>query len=896
MANGWKVLEWFWSWFNLNLEHCLHTLHLSLCLLYILTTHLVISPQGFVNLLHLIVLLLTRSMQVVKKEIVSSYTSDVMVPLALRLFDVVKKLSKSKENYNDLNNRMKHVFGNIANGGFISKENAAHISWTMKDLYSESYMSLPENLASSLFEILTTIMAKCACEMANTSFNAPIPEAWINISSCSQTLAKILLSPISDPQARMTAKSKLAKLNLKTLLIFNSEIKSKAIRHAQMMPVEATWAIPGAKMYFSDLHFDRQLAIFKNEVDLVHHHSQLLQERKDNLLHIAESLISTLVANGFKVSSYGYLELSKAEFKSRLNILFMETNKLSVFNEFIIEIYDSNTWLSDLEGFENFKNDFRLLLLESPQLEMNSPARLASLINAVFVDELASSRMQDDLAQCCLKLLRDFHNSFSALQRWNELGPNSSRSPIAPKHDDNGLNCILSLLSKLEETLEPSNQESSIFKFLQSVFTGCPSFLLLKSPASITHFILHHNCSKLEDAWISYLSSALAIKDTAILEHPISGTQGVASILQKIFIKAKSKQFEVKEPETARFTSIFCCHLRLVLYLCPSAVEYLSDFPTSPCGKKLVEEILQQYGPVTACSFLEAVFEGKVTEVDIGSFMSNDVPSFTHSVPFFNLIADKKGEDVLLITSQNSHRKNLGSVQGVMDEFQKVKKHPALDKYLHRKAISSASAIVDIHTPPASNDVVFFVLSRFKLEMALTNPILYLRVATSALQIAKIQPFQYPTLNLLDITVLANSIKDKKDSFNATPLQYLIDLARLLSESIAPQFDAVKSFRIASTVRRIALETLKSVHSVTVECCFAKGSKTMASVVDLLVFEAAVNGKLAGEMLIPGFWEAIQNLMFSGDRKVFDGCLELQSSSWQLKWAEHELKEKKVDK
>ncbi|KAJ3251622.1 hypothetical protein HDU77_005771 [Chytriomyces hyalinus] len=839
------------------------------------------------------------------RNLASRYASDVIAPTALRLYNRMKTMSKNDKIYGDLTARTIYAFSILYH--FIDEHNAGIFSQLFAGVSEEAAVASPDDvIATAVFKWIMPILGICTGVLAAANPTV-IPHSWEQFSKCTRLIAQTILDANSTPKERSVAVGKLDSLALGTFYFPKAYTEDHSLLQAAMLPIEQMETVPGGAKFFAALRLARETAWLKENMIVFVRASQPIQERKF-LIDLAEKIIITMLRFGFEKREFGVLDLTGKEFDDKFKELCQICEPLIGFHYRMKEIYKSDSWCSDLVGFNAYRSQFRWTLLHSALnlKDATSVSKYAEML--VKTDDPLLDEIHAQLATMIVQYLRECQESLRALDEWKKAPSHQKK----PRHDQSGQNALISLMTELYSRLnsKPELQISAGFKLLESIVTACTVFLLEQLPGLTAQFIRNFATSAMEDTWFLHLEQAFTKRDMTVLENADTGIEAIRLSLKRIVSGAQATGFNAakESKEMVRFNEVFRRTPAIMLHIAPEVAVYVAQHPTGAVGDAVLNLIKSLYRTETVSMYLQVVFDGRVGEVDLAKLVSLEHVREEES-KFFELRAEIAGSSFNLSASNSRSRSSLMSVGQVAQRFvdHQMNGSPAFERYLNAAPnqnliVSELSFVNSI--PRLSHggckilkervEVIKFIRRHMTAEVAVLNPYLYFECMISSLSLERVHPFNSPSM--MEVIRIQSLISVDSSLTNANgfvrmavPIRYILDIASALVFKIAPYYDEQGKHRIANEVRHKAMSMLQTIQKCTSNSCFARKSRKAVTAIDLLMLEAAQPGDVEGEMVVVEYQELVKALLLMGDRKLYDASCELQNSPWQLKWTDAEL-------
>ncbi|KAJ3401333.1 hypothetical protein HDU80_006101 [Chytriomyces hyalinus] len=843
------------------------------------------------------------------RNLASRYASDVIAPTALRLYNRMKTMSKNDKNYVDLTARTIYAFSILYHKFFIDEHNAGIFSQLFAGVSEEAAIASPDDvIATGVFKWIMPILGICTGLLAAANPTV-IPHSWEQFSKCTRLIAQTILNANSTPNERSVAVGKLDSLALGTSYFPKAHTEDHALLQAAMLPIEQMETVRGGAKFFAALRLARETAWLKKNVIVFVRASQPIEERKF-LIDLAEKIIITMLRFGFEKREYGVLDLTGKEYDDKFKELCQICEPLIGFHNRMKEIYESDSWCSDLVGFNAYRSQFRFALLHSA-LNLKgatSVSKYAEML--VKTDDPLLDEIHGQLATMIVQYLRECQESLRALNEWNKAPSFQTK----PRHDQSGQNALISLMTELYRRVDskPELRISAGFKLLESIVTACTVFLLEQLPGLTAQFIRNFATSAMEDTWFLHLEQAFTKREMTVLENADTGIEAIRLSIKRIVSGAQATGFDAanESKEMVRFSEVFRRTPAIMLHIAPEVTAYVAQHPTGAVGDAVLNLIKSLYRTETVSMYLQVVFDGRVGEVDLAKLVSLEHVREEES-KFFELRAEIAGSSFNLSASNTRSRSSLMSVGQVAQRFvdHQMNGSPAFERYLNAAPnqnliVSELSFVNSI--PRLSHggckilnervEVIKFIRRHMTAEVAVLNAYLYFECMISSLSIERVRPFNSPSMmeviHIQSLISIDISLTNPNGFVRmAVPIRYILDIASALVFKIAPYYDEQGKHRIANGVRHKAMAMLQAIQKCTSNSCFARKSRKAVTAIDLLVLEAAQPGDVEGEMVVVEYQELVKALLLMGDRKLYDASCELQNSPWQLKWTNAELKD-----
>ncbi|KAI8836525.1 hypothetical protein BJ741DRAFT_605811, partial [Chytriomyces cf. hyalinus JEL632] len=846
------------------------------------------------------------------RNLASRYAAEVIAPTALRLYNRMKTMSKNDKNYGDFTTRTIYAFSILYHKFFIDEQNAGAFSQLFAGVSEEAATASPDDvIATAVFKWMMPILGICSGLLAAANPTV-IPHSWEQFSKCTRLIAHTILDANSTPTERSVAVAKLDSLALGTCYFPKVYTEDHALLQAALLPIEQMETVPGGAKFFAALRLARETAWLKANVIVFVRASQPIQERKF-LIDLAEKTIITMLRFGFEKREYGVLDLTGKEYDNKFKELCQTCEPLIGFHNRMKEIYESDSWCSDLAGFNAYRSQFRLALLNSA-LNLKDATSVSKYVEMlVKTDDSLLEEIHGQLATMIVQYLRECQESLRELNAWKRQPSYRQK----PRHDQSGQNALISLMTELYRRIDSESefQSSAGFKLLESVVTSCAVFLLEQLPGLTAQFIRNFATSAMEDDWFLHLEQAFMKRDMTVVENADTGIEAIRLLIERIVSGAQATGFDDtnKSKKMDRFKEVFRRTPAIVLHIAPEVAAYVAQHPTGAVGDAVLILIKSLYRTETVSMYLQVVFDGRVGEVDLAKLVSLQKVREGDESKFFEMHAEVADSSFNLSASNSRSRSTSLSIAQVAQRFvdhQMMNGSPAFARYLNAAAndavIVSESSFVN-SIPRLGHggykrlnervEIIKFIRRHMTAEVAVLNPYLYFECMISSLSLERVHPFISPSMMeviRIQSLISVDSSLTKTSGFvrMAVPIRYILDIASALVFKIAPYCDEQGKHRIANEVRHNAMAILQTIQMRTSNSCFARKSRKAVTAIDLLVLEAARPGDVEGEMVVTEYQELVKALLLMGDRKLFDASCELQNSPWQLKWTDAELTDK----
>ncbi|KAJ3209371.1 hypothetical protein HDU82_000873, partial [Entophlyctis luteolus] len=825
--------------------------------------------------------------------------------IASILEDVLVDASLSVEGSEASSQHLDNVYQLFGKLQANAKPNHAYIQASLGSPKFPSIKSEVSAVGPSVFHNLFIVFV-CCTGLQVAAPDSPIPESWNMIIRSVFYCGALVLNPECSPDQRNSGYSRLNSMGLGRYLIPGPKVLSSAFLNNALAVVDVLDALPRGFWHFKDLKWSRRAALVSTRANAVTQYRS--EKHADNaecadIMKEAESLMVDLLWNVHSKAQFGQMEVDDSVWAANLGIL-SSLGNVRGFDELLEKVLTSDEWCSKIPGFSDFRPMFNSELIMKFDTFFSNP------------------EYAEKFCRFSLDLL-DLKNRWLPMIIPELIKKIIEISEASKKLKKENLRFLSALVIRIAELVEESgySKESYLTSWFLKLVDSNVIWLLQLCPSAISKFIAHDLTSDAFKTWVHYLDNEK--KDKATRDDPVCGIAGVSLLLQKLYDAVEDAKFDRKIATTKTFVDLFSNHLSLVARCCPKAVDaFIVKDPSSPVGLSFIKHISTSFGTETACMYLHCVADGYLEYLDLVSFLVSKTsrPAKNRTSGF---VLELEEEWNAIRNAEK--RASFATVRGVCAEFaMKWEKSPVTKEYLHairnQSSLSEASVLPlpfaqflkslptiglkeRIEKTPEIK-ILDLLLDSITIDRVIVDPRLFFSVVVHRLYQESVnpvgKPFDLPrkyeqTFKLLKMSEATKLSKpsrwDGNDINNAIPLKFYIDVARTFAHEVAPCFDAVHN-RMGNSVRRIAIDILVDVQTFTANCCFAQGRKfsketksMIARVTDVLVWEAAEpDESKTGGMVVKGWAELMDDLMFAGDRTVFDIARKARASSWQLRW------------
>ncbi|KAJ3353069.1 hypothetical protein HDU83_007224 [Entophlyctis luteolus] len=825
--------------------------------------------------------------------------------IASILEDVLVDASLSVEGSEASSQHLDNVYQLFGKLQANAKPNHAYIQASLGSPKFPSIKSEVSAVGPSVFHNLFIVFV-CCTGLQVAAPDSPIPESWNMIIRSVFYCGALVLNPECSPDQRNSGYSRLNSMGLGRYLIPGPKVLSSAFLNNALAVVDVLDALPRGFWHFKDLKWSRRAALVSTRANAVTQYRS--EKHADNaecadIMKEAESLMVDLLWNVHSKAQFGQMEVDDSVWAANLGIL-SSLGNVRGFDELLEKVLTSDEWCSKIPGFSDFRPMFNSELIMKFDTFFSNP------------------EYAEKFCRFALDLL-DLKNRWLPMIIPELIKKIIEISEASKKLKKENLRFLSALVIRIAELVEESgySKESYLTSWFLKLVDSNVIWLLQLCPSAISKFIAHDLTSDAFKTWVHYLDNEK--KDKATRDDPVCGIAGVSLLLQKLYDAVEDAKFDRKIATTKAFVDLFSNHLSLVARCCPKAVDaFIVKDPSSPVGLSFIKHISTSFGTETACMYLHCVADGYLEYLDLVSFLVSKTsrPAKNRTSGF---VLELEEEWNAIRNAEK--RASFATVRGVCAEFaMKWEKSPVTKEYLHairnQSSLSEASVLPlpfaqflkslptiglkeRIEKTPEIK-ILDLLLDSITIDRVIVDPRLFFSVVVHRLYQESVnpvgKPFDLPRkyeqkfklLKMSEATKLSKPSRwDGNDINNAIPLKFYIDVARTFAHEVAPCFDAVHN-RMGNSVRRIAIDILVDVQTFTANCCFAQGRKfsketksMIARVTDVLVWEAAEpDESKTGGMVVKGWAELMDDLMFAGDRTVFDIARKARASSWQLRW------------
>jgi hypothetical protein len=786
------------------------------------------------------------------------------------------------------------------------------------------------HLLSPSFPFLVHALAQCAAMSAARDEEAPVPAAWSLLQEVVASLAKTFFDSGTPVSLRKVAAQRFRDLGLASCFLPEPLLKSKALKEAVMLPLEALSAVPGASSYHWVTHWERRLAWLRKEVFYLRSISAILErseevsEKEKSVFARASELMSDFLKFSAMPVTNGMTNVYESQIFQMFRNLFSAVSDRDACKEWLEKIYASDTWCQEIPGFSEWRSEFRFFMVnEAPKFRTGS--RAAALISELMDhDPKYFGKNISKLTSLARQLLTNGRRTRVNLKEWEKKKTAGlvSATEDPPAHDEAGTRSLENLIRTIAERASAGNfgTEDSVALAFREFLTSDTLAIIEIAPRDSVKFLEAHPDSDPFRTWVGRVSSILS-------SHPLSpeleeeftsevvGLPALRPLIEKIAREAEAAEFKSEDPKTRVFQTLLEQNINLFFLICQkTAKNYIAKFPYSGAFSCLESTLSHYLGDEAVVVLLESMIDGWFLHFD---FTAVGKPQNLPKPRLFKMaLKEDEGGNFLQTPESRERRAALQSVDGVAEAFVKLFGHPETAEDV--KSVLSHLKITPEEPPkPATSSLLDpfahvgahaaalepckwsegffvegFVSGKLSDKYAMLNPYLAFRILLThrkpeaPFQAVSLPPFLF--LHYIENVLVTSEpwTTPIKEYDYAVPLRYLLDYASKLLRVFVPHFRESGNHRVAAELSRAVANILSVLHRYTSNCKYNPDRYRYASkniALDALVLEAAE--KIGEEMVVPGFSELLQEVMMSSDSSTLDLALGLAESSWQLKWS-----------
>eukprot|EP01126_Amoeba_proteus_P065044 TRINITY_DN9183_c0_g3_i1.p1 TRINITY_DN9183_c0_g3~~TRINITY_DN9183_c0_g3_i1.p1 ORF type:complete len:1023 (-),score=213.59 TRINITY_DN9183_c0_g3_i1:179-3247(-) len=840
------------------------------------------------------------------------YLTSVLMPLVVTLGDCIDKLDITQKGKDDVElvNMLKQAVKLFTD--FIQPGNEERVAEFLRPIILSSAVAPADSHLSLLYPFLVHALLHCIVMSTYKSTTSVLPASWYTLLDLVVCLNKVFFDTSMPVVFRLLARSRFDHLKLNNLILPTQQLKSKVLKQEILSPITCLTTIPFAMDFYWSLLWQRSASILSADVSYlksIANISNLEQEfinLQNSVLNSAEALMRDLVKKISTPAVHCMSELYFSDTQGFFKQIFSIFGSSSKFLERIVNIYESDDWCSDISEFSVWRTTFRLFLLKNVS-GLTNGTRVSKILE--FILQKERKFLRDSLVQgVVVEIFRKLISSHKEYVLWKKLNNTEgeggrggrggkagggAQSKKEPEFDSAGLESMIKAFVNLGKTfLDSPNSDEE--KLVASILGVDDLFFLQRVPTCVIPYLektLHPQTTRV---WIDHVATQWRDPNTKqeISSDTVLGIPAVRKFLEPVIISVESADFSEQKLQMNVFRSCLSSSLDLMWYLFPQTCRNLFARTLTRGNIAFLFMLLQNsFGEVPASVFLQFLLMGRHDQFNL---LPSEIPKSQIFGMALQKFTDDRGITSFVQTKESSERrKRLFSVVGVAEYFSEIcsgilapgecsssasvesqERDFPLEKIIPQVRKELGGGLMESSLSHVGN----FATSK----LVCMNPYLYFQLVWEILG-TRNSPVDRTTnpnflvlkfKDLLDVEPQA--VEGKKVVPLAIPILYLIDVARVLTEIVAPEFSKRGMTRVSNATYLLALEILEEIQ------IFSKERKVRNNVLEEVLLEGAVEKD--GEMMIPGFWELVEKLSVVSNQRVMEKALGMMISTWRLRW------------
>ncbi|KAJ3084770.1 hypothetical protein HDU99_003468 [Rhizoclosmatium hyalinum] len=833
-------------------------------------------------------------------EICDDYATKILAPSIVLLYnyfvenpEVIKNLRSTQPAVVlDLEARLTGSIAALRDNGFISATNAPSITSTLTPLLLHSAND-DQKKNSTDFGCLATVMAECTGQ-ESIEASQVIPTSWTSLSQAIEILVSKMFDLSLLPETRDLYKTRFETLSL--IDSFNLPgmapgiHRDAAIRKidAMMVPILAIESVSeGAKLHFRDLVWARKARFLASHIEWIKSMGKTEKAAIEIVKQLAPEMLFEAVSGGFlEKLEYGVLEETYDSLNKKLvDCGVTESHLVPGLKDIFVQIFEGADFGANIGGFKSFRNEFRFALLDIIPGKYCGFEELIEFARDVLADDMENER-------CVERIMGRVTTKINSLLE-------NAKQKDSYKISTHEAALLGKLLDDIGGFSEQAGYDKKSFWYKNYVrcFSSHTLLVLEVASSSAVKLLTHDLTLNMLRVWVECLQGLYSQRARGELsknglwsvQYLYSGQFGgpaVQPLLQAIYTAANNVSFKEDKKATISFLSLFQSSLSLFLYLVPESVGFIY---ANPGWKPFFDHVSRHSGREIAAIVLQHILNGETQRLDVRKLGTTMFQGYNESMLLFG--RTKKSE------IGSDARKSFTTVREVCAKHTEVWTSKLSLEYDTLASGKAVAGIIDSNIPilaqvpticymvpiekisltdPSFDEVEFVASYIESASCAVTNPRLYLTALIAAgnkATKAEIGPF--PDDRRCENLVTQFKIKFSDivgrtstegtgdvQFWNAIPVAYFVDMARVLVDEIAVYFDEKGEGRVANAVKTIAANLLADIP-------LRADQTTLHGV---LLKENAVTG-LNGEgkevLQVAGLMPLMESLMLAGNWAVY---------------------------